>query len=104
MEHMKVLIAALALSVVTAGMPDAPPEGPPAWAFPVNPPGLQPSKDDGNMHTQQGSAAKFSFSQVRDFFNPPDWYSDEHHQCPPSSLSDWGLISMCQQFRCGLSG
>jgi hypothetical protein len=22
----------------------------------------------------------------------------------PSSLSDWGLISMCQQFCCGLSG
>jgi cytochrome c553 len=83
---MKKRITALVLasaSAVAIGVPGTRAEGPPTWAFPVNPPGLQPSKDDGRMHAQPGSTAKFSFGQVRDFFNPPDWYPEEHPAMPP---------------------
>ena len=67
------------LSSVSAAYSDGPPE----WAFPINPPNLAAPKDDGKLHSLPGSAAKFSFAQLRDFFSPPDWYPDDHPPMPP---------------------
>lgn len=56
---------------------------PPAWAFPVNPPGHPAPTDDGKIRTLPGSTAQFSFAQLRDFFTPPDWYPSDHPAMPP---------------------
>ena len=42
--------------------------------------------------------------QVRLFATPVVQAFHDPRSRVPSSLSDWGLISMCQQFCCGLSG
>ena len=56
---------------------------PPAWAYPVNPPGHPAPTDDGKIRTLPGSSAQFTFAQLRDFFSPPDWYPDDHPAMPP---------------------
>lgn len=58
-------------------------EGPPEWAYPINPPGHPAPVDDGKLRTLPGSNAQFSFAQLRNFFSPPDWYPLEHPPMPP---------------------
>ncbi len=80
-------ISILALSLTawltSSGIAAAADNKPPEWAFPVNAAGLPPPADDGRMRTLPGSAATFSFAQLRDFFSPPDWYPGDHPQMPP---------------------
>lgn len=75
-------IAALAavFSVCASG---ANSEGPPSWAYPVNPPGAPPPVDDGKVRTLPGSSASFTFADLRNFFSPPDWYPSDHPEMPP---------------------
>lgn len=57
-------------------------QSPPAWAYPVNPPGIQPAADDGTLNQVPGSAAAFSRTQLRDLFNVPDWHPGDHPAMP----------------------
>ena len=57
-------------------------EPPPPWAYPVNPPGGQPSPDDGKPRHVPGSNAAFTLTQLRDLFNVPDWHPDDHPPMP----------------------
>ncbi len=81
-EAMKTVIAALAIAALVA--PGAPGYGaePPAWAYAVNPPGAKPVPDDGSLQHLPGSTVSFTLTQLRDLFNAPDWYPDDHPQMP----------------------
>ena len=84
MNNRDALLAVLALIVAGAALP-APALGaeePPAWAYPVNPPGLKPSPDDGTLRRVPGSAAAFTLTQVRDRHFSPVWHPDEHPSQP----------------------
>ena len=73
--------ALLALPVVLI-TPALSAEEPPAWAYPVNPPGLKPSPDDGTLRRVPGSTATFTLTQVRDRYFSPVWYPEEHPPQP----------------------
>lgn len=81
---MRKLVAGLTLAVaclVSAGS-IADDTGPPDWAYPVNPPGLKAPPDDGVARHVPGSTASFTLTQIRDLFNVPDWYPDDHPAMP----------------------
>lgn len=56
-----------AASALAAGTPARSEEGPPVWAYPVNPPDFKPPPDDGTLRHVSGSTAAFTLSQLRDF-------------------------------------
>lgn len=62
----------------------APPlgDGPPAWAYPVNPPGLTESPDDGSGLQVPDSDATFTLTQIRDLNFCPDWHPGDHPPMP----------------------
>ena len=51
---------------------------PPAWAYPVNPPGFTPRQETGVPQQVPGSAATYTITQLRDRFLAPVWHPDEH--------------------------
>jgi cytochrome c553 len=57
-------------------------EGPPAWAYPVNPPDFKLSPDDGQLKHVPDSTAAFTVGQTRDRFFAPDWHPADHPQMP----------------------
>jgi cytochrome c553 len=57
-------------------------DGPPAWAYPVNPPNFQRAADDGTTRRVPDSAAGYTLTQVRDLFAAPDWHPEEHPPMP----------------------
>jgi len=57
-------------------------EGPPVWAYPVNPPGLKPPPDDGVPRRVPGSTASFTVTQIRDRFFAPAWHPGDHPPMP----------------------
>ncbi len=57
-------------------------EGPPPWAYPVNPPDLKPSPDDGSIRHVPHSTAGFTLTQLRDFFLGPDWHPGDYPPMP----------------------
>jgi cytochrome c553 len=57
-------------------------EGPPAWAYAVNPPDFKVSPDDGKPRQVPGSEVTYSVSQTRDRFLAPDWHPAEHPPMP----------------------
>jgi cytochrome c553 len=69
-------------SVLVAGMPAQSAEGPPEWAYPVNPPDFQPIPDDGSIRRVPGSTAGYTLSQTRDRFVAPDWHPADHQPMP----------------------
>jgi cytochrome c553 len=74
---------ALAAAVFLAVAPPArAAEPPPAWAYPVNPPGLQPPADDGTRHRVPGSDRSFTWSDLRNLFQVPDWHPQDHPPMP----------------------
>jgi cytochrome c553 len=75
------LILAFA-SALPAGVLAQSKEGPPEWAYPVNPPGLKPPPDDGNLRRVPGSTAAFTLTQIRDRYFSPVWYPEEHPPQP----------------------
>lgn len=62
--------------------PAAASDAPPAWAYPVNPPGFKPAPDDGAARRVPGSDATYTLSQVRDRFVAPDWHPGDHPPMP----------------------
>jgi cytochrome c553 len=71
----------LALPIVAAGHAWAA-DPPPAWAYPVNPPGFKPAADDGTPRRVPGSDVAYTLSQVRDRFVAPDWHPADHPAMP----------------------
>src|SRR5215813_5171299 len=57
-------------------------ESPPEWAYPVNPPDLKPTPDDGTLRRVPGSTAAFTLTQVRDRHFSPVWHPEEHPSQP----------------------
>jgi cytochrome c553 len=55
---------------------------PPAWAYPVDPPGLQTPRGDGKLRHVPDSELSFSLDQVCDSFLSPDWHPQDHLPMP----------------------
>jgi cytochrome c553 len=56
-----------------------------SWAYPINPPGAPaaaPAPDDGSAKHVPGSNVALKTPQIRDLFNPPDWYPEDHPAMP----------------------
>ena len=55
-----------------------------AWAYPVDPPPPPgpPPADDGSLQRLPGSPLALTITQVRDRFNIPDWFPNEHPPLP----------------------
>jgi len=78
-------IAIFALAPVfllAAGLPAYAAEGPPEWAYPVNPPDFKPPEEDGVPRRVPGSTATYSVTQLRDRFIAPVWHPGEHPPLP----------------------
>ena len=77
-------LACIAILLGTASAARA--EGPPAWAFPVNPPVVDPPDDPPGdaerMHHLPDSDASFSSGELDDLLGAPDWYSGDHPPAP----------------------
>ncbi|MBV8094801.1 MAG: c-type cytochrome, partial [Acetobacteraceae bacterium] len=73
---------ALFLALGLAGSPALANDGPPAWAYPVNPPGLKVTPDDGVPRHVPDSDAAFTLTQIRDLFFAPDWHPEDHPPMP----------------------
>jgi cytochrome c553 len=61
-----------------AGAADAPPD----WAYPATPQGYKPPPDNGQAKHVAGSTKAFTKKDIDDFFNPPDWFPNEHPAMP----------------------
>jgi cytochrome c553 len=82
---MRVSTAFLAFSMASLAAAQAPAQsqdGPPAWAYPVNPPNFQRMPDDGAIRRVPDSAGGFTLTQVRDLFAAPDWHPEDHPPMP----------------------
>lgn len=82
---MKTFAALLVLafaSALAAGAPAQSEEGPPAWAYPVNPPDFKLPADDGTLRRVPDSTSAFTLTQLRDRFFAPDWHPGDHPPMP----------------------
>ena len=70
------VLLALAVSLPATAEP------PPAWAYPINPPGFQPEKDSGELRRVPESTLSITLTQVRDLFYAPDWHPQDHPPLP----------------------
>lgn len=57
-------------------------DGPPAWAYPMTPPGFKLPPDDGKVHHVPDSSAAFTTAQLQDRFFTKDWHPDDHPPMP----------------------
>jgi len=71
------------LFALVASLPAYAAEGPPEWAYPVNPPDFKPPEEDGVPRRVPGSSATYSVTQLRDRFIAPVWHPSEHPPLPP---------------------
>jgi cytochrome c553 len=80
--HRSLLLLSLVVSSTLAG--GSPPlgDGPPAWAYPINPAGLTESPDDGSRLQVPDSDAAFTLTQIRDLNFCPDWHPGDHPPMP----------------------
>ena len=82
---MKLLATLLILALPIAQAPGtsaSPAEGPPAWAYPENPPGSKAVPDDGSLRHVPDSNVTYTLTQVRDLFAAPDWHPGDHPAMP----------------------
>jgi cytochrome c553 len=79
---MRLSTAIALISLAAAAAPARGQDGPPAWAYPVNPPNFQRAPDDGTIRHVPDSAAGFTLTQVRDLFAAPDWHPQDHPPMP----------------------
>lgn len=56
---------------------------PPAWAYPVNPPGFRPRTDDGQPRRVPDSTRTYTVTELRDLFAAPVWHPEDHPALPP---------------------
>ena len=57
-------------------------EEPPAWAYPVNPPGFKLKPDNGAVRQVPGSSAGYTLTQTRNRFGAVDWHPGDHPPMP----------------------
>jgi cytochrome c553 len=81
MTSMQRIALSLACSLAVAS-PVLGAETPPAWAYPVNPPGPKPPADDGVPRHVPDSDAAFTLTQIRDLHFAPVWHSEDHPPLP----------------------
>lgn len=82
---LRILVSSPAFALAFTFMiraPVAAQDGPPAWAYPVNPPNFQRSADDGSMRRVPDSTAGYTLTEARDLFAAPDWHPEEHAPMP----------------------
>jgi|SRR5579859_2807902 len=96
MKEFAVVLTFAWLAIAT-GVPAAADDSLPAWAYPVNPPGLKPAPDDGALKRVPNSDAAFTMTQIRDLYSPPDWHPDSHPPMPAVV----GRGNKPGQFACG---
>lgn len=96
MKNFVVVLACVVLAVVEGVHADAA-DSLPVWAYPVNPPGINPAPDDGVLKRVPNSAAAYTLTQIRDLFSPPDWHPGSH----PSMPDVVGRGDKPGQFACG---
>ena len=70
------------ISVLFVVTPAYSTEEPPAWAYPMNTPGLKPKPDDGSMRRVPDSSAGYTLTQTRNRFGAVDWHPGDHPQMP----------------------
>ena len=73
-----------ALSIAVAATPAISiTAGPPAWAYPVNPPGSAPVADYGGAIQVPDSPIRFTRKEISAIAGPvPDWHPEEHPAMP----------------------
>lgn len=81
MKQITGMIRFALLAIVVSGAAIAA-DQPPPWAYPVNPPGIQPAPDDGMPRKVPGSDASFTLTRIRDLFSAPDWHPGDHPPMP----------------------
>lgn len=79
--HRRLLLLSLLVASRLAGA-SPPGDEPPAWAYPVNAPGVTESPDDGSPLQVPDSDARFTLTQIRDLNFSPDWHPDDHPPMP----------------------
>ena len=82
MKAFAALLILLLASALAAGTPAQSQEGPPPWAYPVNPPDFKLPPDDGTLRHVPDSSAAFTLTQLRDRFFAPDWHPGDHPPMP----------------------
>jgi len=80
--HRSLLLLSLVVSSTLAAASPPLAGGPPAWAYPVNPPGMTESPDDGTRLQVPDSDAAFTLTQIRDLNFCPDWHPGDHPPMP----------------------
>jgi cytochrome c553 len=81
MRRSLLLLSLVLSSKLAAGSPPLG-EGPPPWAYPVNPTGLTDRPDDGSPLRVPDSDARFTLTQIRDLNFCPDWHPGDHPAIP----------------------
>jgi cytochrome c553 len=81
MERLFALVP-VALMMLWTGASALGQEAPPAWAYPVNPPGFKAPPDDGTPRRVPDSDLTLTLTQVRDRFFSPDWHPGDHPPQP----------------------
>ena len=76
------LACLLAIAAAAIGTPAAAQDTPPAWAYPVNPPGYKLPPDDGTVRRVPGSNAGYTLTQLRDRFLAPNWHPGDYPAMP----------------------
>jgi cytochrome c553 len=79
------LLAATAASRTQSAISRPLLDPPPYWAYAVNPPAPSPDSvappNDASLHIS-GSKVSFTYAQVHDLFNVPDWHPASHPPMP----------------------
>jgi cytochrome c553 len=70
------------LSVALVSMAAGGAEGPPSWAYPMNPPGYKAPPDDGTLRRVPGSSVEMKLPEVRNLFSAPVWHPGDHPPLP----------------------
>jgi cytochrome c553 len=76
------LTCLFAISAAAIPAPAVAQETPPAWAYPVNPPGFKLPPDDGTVRRVPGSTAGYTLTQARDRFLAPNWHPGDYPAMP----------------------
>lgn len=85
------LLSALTLCAQTGDQAPAKPR--PAWAFLVPDKQQPPPEKDAAPRHVQGSAKTYTFAEIEDRSNTPDWFPEEHSAPPAVILHGSGPVS-----------
>ena len=76
-------VALAVVATLAAGASLAAGVDPPAWAYPVNPPGFKARVDDGHPRHVPDSDRAYTVTELRDLFTAPVWHPEDHAPLPP---------------------